>query len=74
MKLATNFKDFPALTTISRTFKALNFSFEIQGLSRRERTLKGEIGKRYISQQHLLLRPWYLFRMILGDGQMRINL
>ena len=36
--------------------------------------LKGEIGKTYISQQHLLLRPWYLFRMILGDGHMRINL
>ena len=47
MKLATNFKDFPALTAIfkdfqglkflfwdSRTFKALNFYFEIQGLSR----------------------------------------
>ena len=34
--LATNCKDFPALTAI---FKALNFYFEIQGLSRHMRTL-----------------------------------
>ena len=35
MKLATNFKDYRAPTQFSRTFKALNIYFEIQGLSRR---------------------------------------
>ena len=37
MKLTTNFKDFPVVTA---TFKALNFYFEIQGLSRHVRTLQ----------------------------------
>ena len=34
IKLAPKFKDFPVPTAILRTFKALNFYFKIQGLSR----------------------------------------
>ena len=34
IKLAPKFKDFPVPTAILRTFKALNFNFKIQGLSR----------------------------------------
>jgi len=39
MKLATNFKDFPAQTAIFNDFQGLEFYFEIQGLSRRMQTL-----------------------------------
>jgi len=34
MKLATNFKYFPALTAIYKDFQGLEFLFEIQGLPR----------------------------------------
>ena len=39
IKLATNFKEFPALTAIFKDFQGLEFYFEIQRLSRRVRTL-----------------------------------
>ena len=39
IKLAPKFTNFPAVTSFSRTFKALNFYFKIQGLPRCLRTL-----------------------------------
>ena len=54
MKLATNFKDFPALTALFKDFQCLEFYFENQGLSRTFKDFQGacEPGREIKKAQH----------------------